>query len=527
MGYGCTSKSCVLEPKLVSIQTIKDERGQIGVVERGSLFDFDFQRFYFLTDLKSGLDRGAHAHRALRQILVALRGCVTVDLEGADGHRTFTLSSPSEGLFIPPGYWRVLRDMNDETLVGVVASHAYDERDYIRDHDQFRSWIEGREVIGSVPFCPVDRYMDVMRVGSLPDQVADAVARVIRSGWFVGGPETRTFEDAFSKVAGTTEAIGVANGLEALQIALMAAGVGPGHEVIIPAHTFVATATAVALVGARPVPVDVTPDTGLLDVDLVEGAIGPATKAVIAVHLYGHPVDMGPLLSIAQRHGLFVLEDAAQAHGALYHGRPCGSLGHAAAFSFYPTKNLGAMGDAGAITTSDASLAETIRVISNYGSQRRYYHDRIGLNSRLDPIQAAILSVKLPRLDGWNQRRRDLAALYRLRLAALEGLTLPVALSSACPVWHVYAVRVHEGRRDELADHLAQRKIATNIHYPVPIHRQRCFADQAWFEGDFPNADAFTREVLSLPLDPLHTDAEIMAVIEAIEAFFAGREPRL
>jgi dTDP-3-amino-3,4,6-trideoxy-alpha-D-glucose transaminase len=313
--------------------------------------------------------------------------------------------------------------------------------------------------------------------------------------------------------------VGLGNGLDALVIALRAWGIGPGDEVIAPAHTFVATALAIDEVGATPILVDVEPDTGLMDMSRVGAVIGPNTRAIIPVHLYGHPADMDALAALVAGRDIRILEDAAQAHGARYKGRRCGSLADAAAFSFYPTKNLGALGDGGALVTGDPATAEAVRMIANYGSREKYRHEVAGRNSRLDPLQAAVLSAKLDRLDSWNARRSQLAMRYFLGLADIRGLELPGVRAWAEPVWHVFPVRA-PGVRDELQAFLTERGVGTNIHYPTPVHLQPCYQGR-WAAGDFPIAEALAQSLLSLPLDPLHTDREIDFVVARIREFFA------
>jgi dTDP-3-amino-3,4,6-trideoxy-alpha-D-glucose transaminase len=289
--------------------------------------------------------------------------------------------------------------------------------------------------------------------------------------------------------------------------------------VIAPAHTFVATALAIEAVGATPVLVDVEPDTGLMDMGAVEAALTERTRAVIPVHLYGHPADMDRLAAVVGGRDIKVLEDAAQAHGARYKGRRCGSLGDAAAFSFYPTKNLGALGDGGALVTSSAETADAARMLGAYGAREKYRHEIAGGNSRLDPLQAVVLGVKLDHLDLWNARRGELALRYFLGLADLRGLELPAVRVWAQPVWHVFPVRA-PGVRDELQAFLAKHGIGTNIHYPTPVHLQPCYAGR-WQAGDFPAAEALAGSLLSLPLDPTHSDREIDYVIARVRDFFS------
>lgn len=509
------------EPKIIPLTLVVDERGCIGVAEAGAHIPFNPERFYFITAIPEGAERGGHAHKQLWQFLVAIRGSVTIEL--TDGRRSYSfhLTNFDRGLLVPPGWWRDMRNFRSDALLAVLASRPYEEEDYIRDLSEFLAWSASNAEVNSVPYLSLQRQVSVGQEGQgFGAAIRRASQEVLQSGYYIGGPDVAAFEEAFAEFSQTEKAIGVGNGLEALELALLAEGIGPGDEVIIPAHTFVATALAVVNVGARPTLVDVEADTGLIDCTRIEGAIGPATRAIIPVHLYGHPVDMDPILRLAEGRSLYVLEDAAQAHGATYHGRPCGSLGHAAAFSFYPTKNLGAMGDAGAVTTSDLVRAATVRKLANYGSATRYVHELVGRNSRLDPVQAAILSCKLLRLPAWNERRRVLAHLYLEGLAGIDGLVLPAIRSWAMPVWHVFAVRVKNGRREELARFLDQHQIGTNIHYPIPVHEQPCFATQDWIKGSFPNAEMLSREVLSLPLDPFHTDEEIRLVVRTVVGFF-------
>jgi dTDP-3-amino-3,4,6-trideoxy-alpha-D-glucose transaminase len=288
----------------------------------------------------------------------------------------------------------------------------------------------------------------------------------------------------------------------------------------VPAHTFVASALAVDEVGATPVLVDVEPDTGLMDMTRLAGAITGRTRVVMPVHLYGHPVDMTGLAAAISGRGIKVLEDACQAHGARFKGRRCGSLGDAAAFSFYPTKNLGALGDGGALATDDADLAERVRMLANYGSRQKYLHELAGRNSRLDPLQAAALGVKLDRLDLWNARRSELALRYFMGLADVPGLELPPVRAWAQPVWHVYAVRA-PGVRDELLGFLQRNGVGANVHYPTPVHLQPCYAGR-WARGDFPVAERLAASLLSLPLDWTHSEREIDFVIARVREFFGA-----
>lgn len=356
----------------------------------------------------------------------------------------------------------------------------------------------------------------------IQDELDSAWRDVVASGHFIMGRELEAFEAEFAAYCGTKHCIGLSNGLEALELALRAMDIGPGDEVIVPAHTFVATWLAVSNVGATPVGVEVNRATYTLDADAVAAAITPRTRCIIPVHLYGLPADMGPINALAAKHGLTVLEDAAQAHGATLDGRRIGGFGTMAAFSFYPTKNLGALGDGGAIVTNDDQLAQRIRLLRNYGSERKYEHKLKGRNARLDELQAAILRVKLRHLDRWNEARRHLAAHYSRTLAGIPGIVVPVERRGAKSVWHLFVVQVRE-QRDELMKFLNQRGIATLVHYPIPPHRQEAYAQDGYVSAHFPVSEALAREVLSLPFWPQMTVAQADFVAEAIRQWSDGR----
>lgn len=367
----------------------------------------------------------------------------------------------------------------------------------------------------SIPF------LDLKAINVLQqEEIEQAMRRVLLSGWYVLGKEVDAFERAYAAYCGTRHAIGVANGLDAIFLVLKAWGVGPGDEVIVPSNTYIATWLAVSHCGATPVPVEPVEGTYNLDPARVEAAITARTRAIVPVHLYGQCVDMDPLMEIARRRGLKVVEDGAQAHGALYRGRRAGALGHAAAFSFYPGKNLGALGDGGAITTDDDALAQQLRTLRNYGSQKKYHNEVIGFNSRLDELQAAILSAKLPALDCQNAHRAAIAAVYDELLAGIPGLVLPVVQAGTAPVWHLYVVR--HVQRDALAKTLAEAGIGTLVHYPIAPHRQPAFAGMGLGDGAFPIAEAIHREVLSLPMGPTLTPEDATEVAHALRRALAA-----
>ena len=352
----------------------------------------------------------------------------------------------------------------------------------------------------------------------LRDEIDRAMRRVADSGWYLLGEELLAFEDAYARYVGTRHCVGVANGLDALYLSLLALDVGAGDEVLVPSNTYIATWLAVSMTGATPIPVEPDPRTCNIDPALLEDAITPRTKAILPVHLYGLPADMAPIHAVATRHGLAVLEDAAQAHGSRYQRRRAGSLGTIAGWSFYPGKNLGAFGDGGAVTTDDDRLADRVRVLRNYGSRTKYVNEVRGVNSRLDDLQAAILGVKLPRLDEWNARRRGVADRYASRLGDLP-LVLPVEPEGIESAWHLYVVRTVE--RDALRAHLASAGITTLIHYPIPPHRQQAYAALRYPEDAFPIARRIHDEALSLPIGPHLSGAEQDRVIAAVTEYFA------
>jgi dTDP-3-amino-3,4,6-trideoxy-alpha-D-glucose transaminase len=338
-------------------------------------------------------------------------------------------------------------------------------------------------------------------------EIDDAIARVLDSGRYVLGPEVEAFEQEFAAYCGARYCVGVASGLDALTLMLRALGIGEGDEVIVPSNTYIATWLAVSAAGARPVPAEPDPETYNLDPERADRAVTGRTRALLAVHLYGRRADMTALDEVAGRHGLHLLADAAQGHGLRYDG-------YTSAFSFYPTKNLGALGDAGAVVTEDRALAEEIRVLGNYGSREKYFHETRGVNSRMDPLQAAVLRVKLRRLDAWNHRRRQIATRYLEVLEGIPDLVLPRAAHGSDAVWHVFPVLHPE--RDWLARQLGQAGVGTLIHYPVPPHLSGAYRDSGFRRGDFPMAEQIAREELSLPLHPHMTAEQVEEVAGSV-----------
>ena len=362
-----------------------------------------------------------------------------------------------------------------------------------------------------VPFLDLKAHHDPIR-----QEVMTAINAVVDANAFAGGPFVARFEEAYAKFCETQYCVGVANGTDSLWFSLLALGVGPGHEVITVPMTFMATAEAITYAGAKPVFVDIDPRTYTIDVTKIEAAITPRTKAIIPVHLFGQCADLDPIMAIARRHNLVVVEDAAQAQGALYRGRKAGSIGHAGSFSFYPGKNLGAWGEAGAVTTNDAGLRERLQMYREHGQQKKYYHDVVGWNGRMDGLQGAVLSVKLKYLDQANNGRRRAAARYAALLAGTPGVILPAEAAYGSSIWHIYAVRL--AQRDAVLQKMGERGIGCGIHYPVPVHLQKAYANLGYHAGDFPVSEACADSFLSLPMYPELTDAQIETVVTEFKA---------
>lgn len=364
------------------------------------------------------------------------------------------------------------------------------------------------------------KFLDLMQVNSrFESEIQTAVHRVIKSGWYLLSDECESFEREFAAFCDAEHCVGVANGLDALTLCLRALDIGPGDEVLVPSNTFIATWLAVSSVGATPIPVEPTEATFNMDPDRIEAAITARTRAIMPVHLYGQPADLAPILEIAQRHGLRVIEDAAQAHGARYRGKRIGAHGDAVCWSFYPGKNLGALGDGGGVTTDNTAIAARLRMLRNYGSRVKYHHEELGVNSRLDEIQAAVLRVKLPSMDEDNLYRARIAKAYTEGLQGL-ALALPTVPVYAEPVWHLYVVR--HPQRDLLAKRLSEAGVATVIHYPVSPHLQPAYANLNIAQGSLPIAEQLQGEVLSLPMGPCQSDLDTQEVIRIVRQVVAS-----
>lgn len=504
-----------IKPQIIKVPHFNDERGALGVIESSKITGFDIRRVYYLYGSgPEGSQRGFHAHKELRQLFLCVNGECNIKLEGEYGTYSFHLNNATEGLIVPPATWREVQ-LSPDGFVMVFSSEEYTEQDYIRDYEEFKIWLEKINAIKSVPYLVLDRCHDQLYL-----QLNRAISNVIDSGNFIGGNVVSEFEAAFAGYCDAKYAVGCGNGLDALMLILHALNIGPGDEVIVPVNSFIASALAVERVGAKSVFVDCDYNNYGINTDLIENLITPRTKAIMPVHLYGLPARMDRVNAIAKKHNLFIIEDAAQAHGAKFNEQKIGSLSDAAAFSFYPTKNLGAMGDAGAVVTNNPELASKIKLLGNYGSSKKYFHECLGFNSRLDPMQAAILLTKLPYLDQWNTRRRELAQMYISGLANISEIQLVnvKSLNHMEVVWHVFPVRVFgAGNREKLMKFLDEKNIGFNIHYPKIISQQPPYAS---YSGNFLNAESISQEILSLPLDAFHTNEEIQYVIENIKLFY-------
>ena len=498
-------------PRLIELPKIEDSRGNLSFIEGGRHIPFDIRRIYYLYDVPHGQDRGAHAHKALWQVMIPLSGSFEITLHDGTNSFQFLMNKANHGLLVPPGHWRLLGHFEPGTTCLVLASEDYIESDYIHDYNEFIEWRRSEE--------QKPRTVSFLNVGatynSIKSEINRAVLRTMESGHYILGPEVDAFEKEFARFVGTKHAIGVGNGMEALTLTLRAWGIGEGDEVIVPAHTFIATWLAVSAVGATPVPVDLDANTHNINPALIESVITSRTRAIMPVHLYGLPADMQPICDTAKRYNLLVLEDAAQAHGATYQGQGAGGIGHAAGFSFYPGKNLGAFGDGGAITTNDDTLAERLKTLRNYGSPKKYVHDELhGVNSRLDEIQAAILRVKLKHLTQWNARRRDIAHYYldHIRHPDIQLPTLPQSVESS---WHLFAIKCAD--RDGLQKFLASQNVQTLVHYPLTPFEQKAYAHLPCDAAKFPAATLLARTCLSLPIDPHMRLEDAQHVVAAID----------
>ncbi len=501
--------------RVLQLPTRATEAGT--VTEPGKEVPFRVKRVFYLFDVPSRAERGGHSHFEDQQLIVAACGSFTVVVDDGKTRREVTLSRPDQGLYIPAGIWRELRDFSSGSICLVLTSEPFAESDYVREYSRFLELTAPKRG-AAVPFLD----LAAVNAPAMP-AIEQALLRVARSGRYVGGPEVESLEKALAAVAGTPYAVGVSNGLDALRLIFKAyiqmGRLAPGDEVIVPANTYIASVLAVTDCGLMPVFCDPDPKTMNLTSADVQRVMTPRTRAVLVVHLYGRACWDEGFTRLAQE-GMIIVEDNAQAIGAsasvpgLLGHNNTGGLGHAAAFSFYPTKNIGALGDAGAITTADAALATTARALANYGSDRRYHNIYAGYNCRLDPVQAAVLTAKLPGLDAETARRREIAAIYDAEIQN-PAVVKPQREEPDGQVWHQYVVRTP--RRDALREHLSALGIGTDINYPLPPHRQPCYAQFAHLH--LPVADEIAATCLSLPINSAITPHQAREVARAVNSF--------
>ena len=504
--------------QVITLPKRADPRGVLVPIELEALVPFAVRRLYFIAKADPLLPRGFHAHRRTREAMVCISGSCELRLRTRDGtEERITLNDPGQMVILEPHVWREMHHITRDAVLLVLASLPYDEADYIRDEAAFLQ----------EPPAPAIAKVSSLDLGrenvAFQPALSEAVQRVVNSGWYVGGPEVKAFEEQWAAYCGVKHAVGVGNGLDAMELVLRAWGIGPGDEVIVPANTYIATWLAVDAVGARVVPVEPDPATFNITAETIEPALTSRTKVVLGVHLYGQSMDHRPIRQLCDRHGIKFLEDGAQGHGAMVDGVRVGAQGHAAAFSFYPTKNLGALGDAGAVTTDDPATAEAVARLGNYGSKVKYVNEVKGGNSRLDAIHAAALLAKLPALDAGSEHRRSIARRYQQNLGNIAGLQLPAPPSSAeAHVWHTYVVQCSD--RQGLQAHLQQRGIQTLIHYPIAPFDQQAYAGYGLDPANYPISRTIHANCLSLPISATHTTAEIDYVCDAVAAFFAANQ---
>lgn len=466
-------------------------------------------RIYYLKNLDTKTERGFHAHKKLKQVIIAMSGSFDIELEGNNRTYSFPLNNSNKALYIPPGYYRIFRNFTKDAVCLVLASEKYEEEDYIRDYKKFKAWEKSSTKVTKVDYTHIDRELNF-----LGPSLHLSIKNILYSKQLILGPNVQKFEEEFANYCCTKYAIAVANGIDAIRLILKALNISHGDEVIIPSHTYIATALAVHDVGAKPIFIDNHPDTYNIDPGLIESAITKDTKAIIPVHMHGLPCYMSAINEIAKKFNLKVIEDSAQAHGATFNHKKCGSFSDAAAFSLYPTKNLGCYGDGGIITTSDKSLAEKLYALRNYGSTIRYQHELPGVNSRLDEMQAAILLLKLPHLDMWNMRRIQIAKKYIDSLKHLTNIILPITPKGMQHIYHHFVIRLKSKHlRDQLQQHLCNHNIATMIHYPTPLHLEQLFKTMSNSLPNLIHSEEFSNTALSLPISPFLKDEEVEYVI--------------
>lgn len=501
--------------KIIHFRGRCSEQGLLVPIEGNEEVPFDIKRLYYIQEVPENATRGFHAHRNLEQILICLNGSIKIRLKTLEEEEVVLLNTPTQGLYINSMVWREMFDFSPGSVLLVLASERYLEEDYIRDYSTFENEFKKevnkyRRDNVNIPFSTV-KFMH----SEIEKDLDVAYKKVVKSDWFIRGEACNQFEKEFSNYTGCSFSIGCGNGLDAITLILKAFDIGVGDEVIIPSLTFIATALAVIYAGATPVLVEVDEENMLIDTSKIESAITLKTKAIIAVHLYGQMCDMKTLGEISKKYSLNLIEDAAQCHGATFAGKHSGYYSDAAAYSFYPGKNLGALGDGGMVCTNNEFLAQKVRSLSSYGSNEKYVHECLGMNSRLDELQAAFLSVKLKHLDKWNKGRQMCANRYLSEIKN-EFIKLPSTCGES-HVWHLFVIQCDS--RDGLFKYLKQNNINASIHYPIPIHKQDAFQDHLISRKKYPVAESLSNKVLSLPLFYGMTDDEITCVVDTINDY--------
>lgn len=500
-------------PKLIDLPRIEFREGNITPLEGNSMVPFDIKRVFYIYDIPGGESRGAHAHRQCHQLIIAASGSFEVVTDDGTEQKTYLLNRPYQGLYVPPGVWSHERSFSSGSVCLVITSDFFDESDYIRNYREWREYIDG--IPGKknlqIPF------LDLQKVTNLRlPQIKEAANRVIDSGWFLLGKEVARFEQNYSEYIGTKYCVAVANGLDALRLILRAymelGMMNVGDEIIVPANTYIAS--ILAITDNKLVPVLVEPDKDTLQIDdsKIEAAITDKTKGIMIVHLYGRDSYTDRIGDICKKHNLKLIEDNAQAAGCYHLNSRTGSIGDAAGHSFYPTKNLGALGDSGAVTTNDQLLANTVRALANYGSTKKYVFPYQGLNSRMDEIQAAILTEKLKTLDEENDYRKKFADYY---IKNIKNKDIHIPETKADNVFHLFPVLVSE--RDNLQKYLEENGVQTQIHYPIPPHKQGCYKE--WQSCTFPITEFIHDHELSLPISQVITFEEIERIVSFLNSW--------
>ena len=485
--------------------SLKRYSGEIGegnlvVAENFREIPFSVKRVYYTYGADASTIRGRHAHKSLQQVLVCVYGKIKLTLDDAVSVQNVVLDSPDKGFLVDCGVWHTMEWLQNGSVLLVMASDFFSEEDYLRDYDKFLQWIsrkknlherKGKRTDMKVPFNALKPQFEMYA-----SEYLNASSRVLQSGWYILGGEVKAFEEEFAAYVGCSECVGLASGLDALTLSIKALNIGDGDEVILPSNTYIAAVLSVTACGACPIFVE--PDNFYcINPYLLEHAVTAKTKAVLPVHLYGQPCEMEPILELCRKYSLALIEDCAQSHGATYRGRMTGTFGDFGCFSFYPTKNLGAFGDGGAVVTGNPDLAKKVRMLRNYGSSQKYINEIEGINSRLDEIQAALLRVKLEHLHELEKERREIAEYYLSRIKN-PSIYLPLVREGVVHVWHLFVIGTEN--RDLLQSYLQENGIETQVHYPIPPHLSGAYERLNYKAGDFPVAEEYAATLLSLPL---------------------------